>query len=257
MKYVSTFRTDAFRQFLSQLESFKPTLHEVDYPESNVTAERFWKDFAEAIGPFFLDHLDNATELWLESAQGSNIGRCCDHYDYKYSNCVESPLLGTQCPRLKRLTLVNFWIDATAVEFILDHDKTLESILLRECYIGLCEEDAETPYMSWRAFFAYLLDDGGLPRLVSFDLEGQGGRLVHLDETGKFLTPEARRMVRKLKSDRSRQRPLWYVWISEHGDMSPDTNFTTERFWAMRDQKSFDKFMDMVRGNKWRLLGHE
>jgi len=144
---VSTFRSEAFHDFLGTLDRFDLSLFGGNNGAGwGINCPDGYLEFVSKLDAYFFDHLTNVTEFRLRADATGPLG---DQH-------ADAVLLWYQMPMLKSVFLENIFVGQELIQFLAGNSKTLESISLHDCF-GFINGEAENGIF-WEQLFTALAD---------------------------------------------------------------------------------------------------
>ena len=248
---VSTFKTSAFRAFLAQFKSFKLSIWGME----RISQESLYKAPMSMLDAYFFDNLSSTTNfvfkapvegrLGLKRGRGGNF-----HTPLKLRN--------DQMPNLKTVFLKYIFICPELIDFLVGHQKTLESLSLHKC-------SASTRRMArngipWKDLFDCLYDSR-FEEFRHLDVHFTHMPMTHReeypdvnsededaieDERELEATKQAR--LRYMQDEHLRIFP--YTWLlRENGICVNDYHENFKAFERGEDQASYDRLMRKISGS--------
>jgi hypothetical protein len=235
-KWTSTFDTEMFRQFLSQLESATFNILGMDNGAGWMTNTQYgYTEFLRNLDTSFLHHMSGLKHLHINA--GDPLG--LDGYRY-----VPLALKPDDLPVLQTLKLENCFVGPELVWFVHSHAQVLRSLDVKECFsAGDGGGMADNP-LYWAQFFDFIYE--ARPALTEFVAGGDEVFLAYDDEPD---TKKVRDVRRKLK-DNPGLKLFGYGYLSDkYGSLHYNVEENVRQFIDGGDQRAYDHLMGLVKEN--------
>ncbi|KAF9532988.1 hypothetical protein CPB83DRAFT_903469 [Crepidotus variabilis] len=240
-KAVSSWWQADFKAFLGSLQDF--TLSTIAMENGAGWCQNTnegYLDFLAKLGHNLTRHLRNVETLSIAGNDEGPIG--CQGMRHAPSS------LGVEyMPKLRHLYLKYFFLDPPLIKFIENHVKTLETIVLDECF-GTGEITLAENGYGWKEFFNRIAATK-TKRLVRFDISWENielpwGDLHHSEDqdSDEFRTGKA-----LLKSGR---RAFAYGYLDDkYGMLFQNEDANLEKLVEAEDFKAYSELMNIVKVN--------
>lgn len=241
---VSTFSTDAFQYFLSQLKTFKLSLIEYDNGAGwQLNTQSIYESFADCLGSLFYNHLASVEEFSLDPRNSGFLGNAGQAY------CCDISLRAATMPKLRKLSLSNIFICLELQDFLLRHMESLGSIVLRDCFATIENTWVSGERIRWQDLFAALVQ-GPFTQLTSFELvRGESQReLLYGDKESVDPNLVEQIEIELSKNPDTKVFPYGYV-DDKYGFGFVDTEANQAAFIRGEDNRSYLDLMAMVHSN--------
>jgi hypothetical protein len=246
---ASFWDSEAFGNWFRQLNSLELSLwgHGNGAGWEANTSERY-RDFVDDLRNIF-EYLETLTSFKLESSCRSGpLG-------LEGMNYMPLPLEPYFMPELRHLELVRCFVSPELVQFFKAHSKTLETLILRDCYAEGCQLRLAHNSMWWSDFFQSVI--ASRPVLSDLQIIDQKVPLTHEEQFEENYNPddyaedeEVREIRRIVKDPKSGRRLLSYAYLDDkYGMVFLDEEINAERFHEGSDQRTYDELMRIVKKN--------
>lgn len=242
-KWTSAYLTDAFRQFLGQLESATFNLFGFAECEDFLTGSTAGCNyFLRDLDELFFRYMTRLKHLHIRAFDPLGLGNSV----YR----IPLALKPKDLPLLQSLKLENCIICPELVSFIRGHTQILESLDINECS-GMVGPPSYGETLTWAEFFDQVYE--AKPRLT--ELIAGGSEAQFLQETPRdvWTGEDIEYMLQKMKAD----PPVvvfWYIYLADVDDVPlppcVDQVFTVERYFKGADRRAYDRLMGLVRNNR-------
>ncbi|RJE25922.1 hypothetical protein PHISCL_01764 [Aspergillus sclerotialis] len=241
---VSTFSTDAFQYFLSQLKTFKLSLIEYDNGAGwQLNTNSIFASFADCLGSLFFNHLASVEEFSLDPRKSGFLGNAGQAY------CCNISLRASTMPKLRKLTLSNIFICLELQDFLLRHMESLKSIILRDCFATVENEWVFGERIRWQDLFNALVQ-GPFTQLTSFEFVRKESQRELLYQNDEHVDPDLVEQIetRLSKIPHAKVFPYGYV-DDKYGFGFVHTEANQAAFIRGEDHRSYLDLMAMVHSN--------
>ncbi|QDS72240.1 hypothetical protein FKW77_005720 [Venturia effusa] len=242
-KGVSTWTTQAFRDFLAPLDSFKISVrgyHNGAGWEQRINTLYGYHDFLGSLGPTFFNHLPKVSVVSLHASGYGPTGLEGTYHSL-------TPFEPNSIPLLKSLHLEYVFIDPPLVRFLSSHSQTLESIMFTNCMTGIGSL-AENG-IPWHNLFHALLISSP-PKLRIFEIQPLGVEDVGESDTRRYLDIEMTERARQILEEDKTRRAFPYKKLDDkYGMLFADEHTSLEAFLEGKDQEAWDELMKVLRCN--------
>lgn len=218
------------------------------------TAQKYC-DFVDNLRYIFV-YLESLTSFKLESSpRNGPLG-------LQGLNYMPLPLEPHFMPELRRLELFQCFASPEFVDFLGSHSKTLETLILRECYAEACQMRLAHNSIWWSDLFEAVI--ASRPVLSDFQIVDQKVPLTDEEEWKHDYDPEnfneddeVKEIREVLKDPQSGRRLLGYAYLDDkYGMFFLDEEINVERFKEGSDQRTYDELMKIVNGNALKKRRH-
>ncbi|KAL8785698.1 MAG: hypothetical protein Q9195_008521 [Heterodermia aff. obscurata] len=247
---ISTYKTPAFRAFLTQFQSFKFSISGTPLI-SNLT---FYKPQMGMLDVYFFDNLVSVTDFALKAPVEGPLGLDGERY------LVPLKLKSDQMPNVKKVLLKYIFICPELIDFLVGHQKTLESLSLHKC--SAIRSLFVRSGISWSTLFD-CLDRAGFENLRHFEVLFTRMPLTYRqnfpDVGGEGDDENASEDERELKQTKEMRfryendknlRIFPYSYLREDsGACFEDYIGNREEFERGEDQASYDRLMHKIKTN--------
>ncbi|KAL7788524.1 hypothetical protein V8C43DRAFT_287843 [Trichoderma afarasin] len=239
-KWTSTYRTDAFRQFLNQLESATINIFGFeDYAGIRTNAMIDYCDFLRNLDALFFRHMRGLKYLHIQAS---------DPLGYADGNggntFIALALKPGDLPLLQSLTLDNCFVCPELISFIQSHAQVIKFLDIDECFCW-----SEVP---WAKFFDEIYE--AKPRLTGL-LAGGNKAPFPFDENPYWEEDDAvLLMCQKLEADSTLKIFRQMHMDPDNGILTLNYDKTVERFNQGDDQRAYDRLMALVNENRQSLI---
>lgn len=235
-KWTSTFGTDKFRQFLSQLESATFNILGFDNGVCWRTNTQFgYTEFLEGLDASFFHHMTALKHLHIQA--GDPLG-------LEGMNHIPLALKPEDLPVLQSLKLENCFVGSNLVSFIQGHTQVLRSLDVAACLsAGNGGATADTS-LYWAELFTEIYKTK--PSLTEFIAGDVGVLLAYDDEP---VSERVQGIRQKLKAS-PLLRLFGYGYLSDkYGSLHYHVDYNVDQFINGDDQRAYDRLMDLVKEN--------
>ncbi|KAK5995080.1 hypothetical protein PT974_03473 [Cladobotryum mycophilum] len=245
-KWTSTFRTDDFRQFLSQLESAAFTMFGMDNGAGWKTNTVWgYVEFLAGLDNVFFQHMHRLKHLHI-------LASVCGPIGLEGFRHIPLALQPGNLPVLESLKLENCFVGPELVSFVQGHASSLASLDVKDCVSGGDGYGMAENSLYWAQFFDEIYD--AKPSLI--ELIAEGGRVpLTSDEqySRDYIAvnePEEVQDIRmKLKAN-PKLRLFGYAYLDDkYGMFFMDEEANVEEFHNGDDQRAYDRLMGFVKAN--------
>ncbi|KAF2213843.1 hypothetical protein CERZMDRAFT_95873 [Cercospora zeae-maydis SCOH1-5] len=251
----SVFYAPEWQQFLGNIHEFSVELWGGDNGAGwHSNTQPGYADFIQKMNEFFFRHLQTAERVTFTADHQNPIGMEPNFHH------PPTPFQPKDMPKLKHLTMENFFIDPALANFIRSHSQQLESLTLTECY-GSPDVSAAHPY-TWEEFFKSIRDTN--PTLTFLHVTNGRAPLTQAeefhraeaeDEDAAFQPSEDEAAEIKHVRQRLREDPklrVWpYVYLDDkYGMVFCDEEENVTAFAAGADQREFEALLRVVEDSK-------
>jgi hypothetical protein len=243
-KWISTFRTEEFRQFLSRLELATLNIFGGDNGAGWKTNTMWgYIEFLRDLDASFFRHMTGLKHLILHASDPLGLE------GYRHIPLALKP---DDLPLLESLKLKDCFVGPELVSFIRSHAQSLKSLDVKECVSGGDGYGMAENAIYWAEFFDSVYEMN--PALTQFIA---GGGKVPLTSDEQFNPdyqfkdePQGVQDIRwKLKADQG-LRLFGYGYLDDkYGMFFLDEEGNGEQFTSGNDQKAFDRLMGLVNEN--------
>lgn len=235
-KWTSTFGTDKFRQFLSQLESATFNILGLDNGACWRTNTQYgYTEFLEGLDISFFHHMTTLKHLNIKA--GDPLG-------LEGTNYIPLALKPEDLPFLQSLKLENCFVGPELVSFIQGHAQVLRSLDVKECISAGTGGGLADNSIYWAKFFNGIYETK--PSLTEF-IAGDDRALLTYD--GEFDSERVQGIRQKLKANPV-LKLFGYANLSDkYGSLHNDATENADQFINGDDQRAYDRLMDLVREN--------
>ncbi|KAL6834452.1 hypothetical protein V8C40DRAFT_88889 [Trichoderma camerunense] len=237
-KWTSTYRTDAFRQFLNQLESATFNIFGFeDYSGIRTNTMMDYCEFLRNLDALFFRHMRGLKYLHIQASDP--LGSA----EYGGNTFISLALKPGDLPLLQSLTLENCFVCPELISFIQSHAQVIKFLDIDECFCW-----SEVP---WAKFFDEIYE--AKPRLTEL-LAGGNKAPFPFDEMPYWEEDDAVLLMRqKLEADSTLKIFRQMYMDSDNGILFVDHEETVERFNRGDDQRAYDRLMALVNENRQSL----
>ncbi|KAG6995744.1 hypothetical protein G7Y79_00042g078490 [Physcia stellaris] len=244
---VSTFDNPAFHSWLGQFESFNLSIYgQVDGAGWRINRNWCYLRMMSRLDGYFFNHLTSVTDLVVKAPSEGPLG-------LEGINHISLGVYKDQMPALKNLHLDYIFISPELIDFFLGHDKTLESLSMRNCSADLGTSNG----IPWYRFFD-TLHDANLTKLRNLEILPKNAPLI--DESGyrtveddENLPAEVKEARRALEDDPARRSFMYTRLEDVWGFLRMVEEENLAAFQSGRDQASYDRLMEKIKINHARL----
>ncbi|PKK47660.1 hypothetical protein CI102_9380 [Trichoderma harzianum] len=237
-KWTSTYRTDAFRQFLNQLESATINIFGFeDYSGVRTNTMVEYCQFLAKLDTLFFRHMRGLKCLHIQASDPLGYA--------EEATSIPLALKPGDLPLLQSLTLENCFVCPELISFIQSHAQVLKFLDIDECF---CEHGSE---MTWAKFFDEIYE--AKPRLTEL-LAGGNKAPFLFDEMPNWEANDAVLLMRqKLEADSTLKIFRQMHLDPDEGILTVNHDKTVERFNRGDDQRAYDRLMALVNENRQSL----
>ncbi|KAM6482212.1 hypothetical protein HDV62DRAFT_397630 [Trichoderma sp. SZMC 28011] len=237
-KWTSTYRTDAFRQFLNRLESATINIFGFeDYSGVRTNTMVEYCQFLTKLDTLFFRHMRGLKYLHIQASDP--LGYTAE------ATSIPLALKPGDLPLLQSLTLENCFVCPELISFIQSHAQVLKFLDIDECFCELASE------VSWAKFFDEIYE--AKPRLIKL-LAGSNKAPFLFDEMPNWEENDAVQLMRqKLEADSTLKIFRQMHLDPDNGILSVNHDKTVERFNRGDDQRAYDRLIALVNENRQSL----
>ncbi len=243
-KEVSTFSNRAFYDFLGMLERFTLSIYgNHNGARWNINTIHGHPAFLSKLDKIFFDHLQNVTYFDLKADWTGPIG-------LEGLRHARLALRGDQMPLLMYLYLKYIFVCPELLDFLVWHAGTLESVSFSDWY-GRTSDRGPTEHSTiWYALFIAFSD--AEPRKLS-QFEILPVNVPYHMPPCQIPPPQPSRAeeVRLLLEENPKRRLFPYAVLDDkYGMLLEDEYENQASFFKGDDQKSWERLMEIVEGNR-------
>ncbi|KAL6700284.1 hypothetical protein J3F84DRAFT_357673 [Trichoderma pleuroticola] len=237
-KWTSTYHTDAFRQFLNQLESATFNIFGFeDYSGVRTNTMVEYCEFLRSLDALFFRHMRGLKYLHIQASDP--LG------DADSAASIPLALKPDDLPLLQSLTLENCFVCPELILFIQSHGHVLKFLDIDECF---CDPASE---VSWAKFFDEIYE--AKPRLTTL-LAGGNKAPFLFDEMTNWEENDAVQLMRqKLEADSTLKIFRQMHLDPDEGILTVNHDKTVERFNRGDDQRAYNRLIALVNENRQSL----
>ncbi|UKZ60940.1 uncharacterized protein TrAtP1_002212 [Trichoderma atroviride] len=238
-KWMSTYYTDAFRQFLGQLESATLNLFGFeDYIGYRTNSAPGTNSFLRNLDASFFRFMTGLKRLHIRASDPLGLE--------DYPPYIPLALKPEDLPLLQSLTLENCFICSELVLFIQSHAQILESLDVNEC---LCRYAPEyySENLSWADFFDKIYE--ARPRLTQLIAGGSKAPFIR-EEYDEGTDDAVDHSLQQLEADSDLIAFRHMFLDTDYGSSCMDDEVDVERFHQGDDQRAYDRLMGLVKENR-------
>lgn len=237
-KWTSTYRTDAFRQFLNQLESATFNIFGFeDYSGIRTNTMIDYCEFLRNLDALFFRHMRGLKHLHIQASDP--LGDT----EHGGNTFIPLALKPDDLPLLQSLTLENCFVCPELISFIQSHAQVIKFLDIDECFCW-----SEVP---WAKFFDEIYE--AKPRLTEL-LAGGNKAPFLFDEMPYWEEDDAVLLMhQKLEADSTLKIFRQMNLDPDNGILSVDHDETVERFNRGDDQRAYNRLMALVNENRQSL----
>lgn len=245
-KWTSTYRTDAFRRFLCQLESATFNIFGMDNGAGWHT-NTVWGyiEFLSSLDASFFHHMRGLKHLYIKAS---------DPLGLEGMRHIPLALKPKDLPLLQSLKLENCFIGPELVSFIRGHAQVLKSLDIKEC-VGATQNGLADNPLYWAEFFDEIYE--AKPSLTEIVAGGSKAPLTDEEEFGiQNQTDELaniQHIRQKLEADPTLKLFGYASLDDKYGMFFMDEDENVERFNQGDDQRAYERLMGLVNEN----IAHE
>ncbi|KAK4163907.1 hypothetical protein QBC43DRAFT_354009 [Cladorrhinum sp. PSN259] len=258
---VSTFQTQEWRSYLSNLESFDITIISETFEFGFTNAMQGYVEDVQGMEDFFFPHLDRVRSLKISMLWPIMPFGMRGKYH------LPLPLKPTagHLPALEHLELTNIFISPDLVDFITSH-KNLRTVTLHNAHSAAAQygECASPPHnITWHEFFDALstaLEESSNELGLSILTFTSPAPLSETEaKTGKINYKSESKAVKAVRDGLKAfpgRRLFGYGDMGEqYGDFISDVKTNRESAIAGLDQAAYEKFLGRLAANRERIVG--
>ncbi|KAL2817354.1 hypothetical protein BJX63DRAFT_419620 [Aspergillus granulosus] len=251
---TSTFYADEFHAFLSRLKSFTLSIKPLENGAGwafNTT--QIFNGFADCLGFWFLENLDNIEELTFDPSYSAPLGKGEPSQAYWH----DIGLWHAEMRRLQTLTLCNIVICPELQDFLIWHLDTLRSITLQECYAIQPDRDDPGVY-AWRHFFPPLAealvkereeDPASGPNKFEVIYNKPQIKMLDLEDPSPYVDADLIARTKEKLAAEPDARVFLYGYVDQkYGGLYPECITPLEEFLLGDDEREYRKFMAVLVG---------
>ncbi|KAL7946165.1 hypothetical protein V8C42DRAFT_322649 [Trichoderma barbatum] len=253
-KWTSAFLSDAFRQFLGQLESATFNIFGMeDYVPWRTNKVLGCCDFLCHLDDTFFRHMTGLKHLHIQASDPlGSMGAWGER-----SPDVSFPFKSESLPLLKSLKLENCFICAELVSFIQSHAQVLKSLDINECFGNYMLSADMIRYsfmlstsdcLSWAEFFDRIYNLK--PRFTELIAGGNKVPFTRDDTYEYDDDPVLQPLRQKLAADPALKVFRYMHVNNDTGHLSVDEDINVERFNQGDDQLAYNRLMGLVNENR-------
>ncbi|KFZ18885.1 hypothetical protein V502_03912 [Pseudogymnoascus sp. VKM F-4520 (FW-2644)] len=242
-KWISTFRTDAFRQFLGRLESATFNIVSLNGDDNAVLSYLHgYSSFLANLDDSFFHHMTALKNLHIQAADP--LGCVQDEWHY-----TPLALKSRDLPALTSLKLEHCFVCSELVLFVQSHAQILKSLDVNDCFAlgdSLSRTTIHGP--NWADFFDAVFKAS--PALTALNagrsttLFTQDGKIRH----NHFLPGDVQHISQAMEVD-PKVRLFGYAHIERSGVFLVQRQSTMENFMKGDDQRAYERLMGRVAEN--------
>lgn len=243
-KWTSTFRTDQFRQFLSQLEFATFNIFGMDNGAGWQT-NTVWGyiEFLSDLDTLFFHHMTGLKYLAIQAS---------DPLGLEGFHHIPLALKPDDLPLLESLKLQDCFVGPELISFIRGHAQVLKSLDVKECVSGGDGSGMAENAIYWAEFFDGVYEVK--PALTELIV---GGGKVPLTSDEAFdpeyeykIESESVREIRRKLRDNPRLHLFGYARLDDkYGMFFLEAEENVEQFNHGNDQRAYDRLIDLINKN--------
>ena len=242
---ISTFSNPEFHRFLGQFERFHLSIYgEDDGAGRRINQGEPYETLMAKLDIYFFDHLTSVTDFVLKAPEEGPLGLNGQSY-------VVLALKRDQMPALKTIYLEYLIVGEVLVDFLVCHEKMLESLRMKNCSADV--SGLAVNGLPWSNFFG-ALNQARFKRLVQFELLPDRVPLTSEEcfgrrEDERKVPSEAKQARQILKDDPSRRLFAYTTRDDKYDMVFEDDKENVAAFNRGKDQAGFDKLMKKIEIN--------
>jgi hypothetical protein len=241
-KWTSTFGTDAFRQFLSQIESATFNILGMDNGAGWRTNTQYgYTEFLSGLDTMFFHHMSRLKHLHIQA--GDPLG--LDGW-----RSIPLALMPEDLPVLQSLKLENCYVSPELVLFVQSHAQVLRSLDLEECFSGGEGGATADNSIYWAQFFDGIYK--AKPALNEFIVVSGNVSLAYYGEPDTETVQDIRRQLK----DNVMLKLFDYNSMSDkYGSLHDNIEENIRQFINGDDQRAYDRLMGLIKENAAQQAG--